>query len=207
MKAIVFHNEALFRYGIVSVLKNLSWFADVLSFENVNHLEVVQSEDRHKTGIVFIQTDPLTGDDCTVVSIRKQFGSIPIIIFLQDENITVQDPLVITMLRDISIDNFIHIIADLLAAAAGVKPAILKRKFLRSFDQHNKLVTLTAFSPRRQQVLSLIARGLTNKEIAKNLEIKEATVKANIQVIKKMLKVENRVEIATWYKRTTNHAV
>jgi two-component system nitrate/nitrite response regulator NarL len=53
-----------------------------------------------------------------------------------------------------------------------------------------------ALSPREQEVLREIARGATNKEIARTLDIAETTVKIHVQHILRKLGVSSRVQAA-----------
>ncbi len=56
-------------------------------------------------------------------------------------------------------------------------------------------------SSREQEVLRLLSRGATNKEIAVALEISENTVKAHLKSVLRKLGVSNRVEAAGWALR------
>jgi len=56
-------------------------------------------------------------------------------------------------------------------------------------------------SGREQEVLRLLSRGQTNKEIAEDLEISENTVKAHLKSVLRKLGVGNRVEAAGWALR------
>jgi two-component system, NarL family, nitrate/nitrite response regulator NarL len=47
-------------------------------------------------------------------------------------------------------------------------------------------------TPRQQQLISFLARGLTNKEIAANLNLSEFTVKNHVHRIMRQLKAESR---------------
>ena len=51
-------------------------------------------------------------------------------------------------------------------------------------------------TPRETQILACVERGLTNKEIARELQISEKTVKHYMTVIMQKLQVRNRVEAA-----------
>jgi DNA-binding NarL/FixJ family response regulator len=56
------------------------------------------------------------------------------------------------------------------------------------------------FSKRRLQILEMAAMGLSNKDIASQLNIAEGTVKAHMHLIMKMLNVTNRTQAALWYQ-------
>ena len=55
-----------------------------------------------------------------------------------------------------------------------------------------------SLSPREQQILSHIARGASNKEIARALDIAETTVKIHVQHILRKLKLSSRVQAAVY---------
>jgi two-component system nitrate/nitrite response regulator NarL len=59
---------------------------------------------------------------------------------------------------------------------------------------------LGALSPREREILSEIARGASNKEIARALGIAEATVKIHVQHILRKLDVSSRVHAAVLAK-------
>lgn len=59
-------------------------------------------------------------------------------------------------------------------------------------------VTESPLSPREQQILTLVAEGWTNKQIARELGVAESTVKIHIQHILRKLKLESRVQAAVY---------
>jgi DNA-binding NarL/FixJ family response regulator len=55
-------------------------------------------------------------------------------------------------------------------------------------------------SPRETEVLQLVARGLPNKRIARELQISEKTVKAHLTQIFQRIGVTDRTQAALWAK-------
>ena len=55
---------------------------------------------------------------------------------------------------------------------------------------------LLKLTPRQREVLSLLARGMSNKEIARALQIADATTKINMAALLRALGVRNRTEAA-----------
>lgn len=53
-------------------------------------------------------------------------------------------------------------------------------------------------SPRERQILTLVAEGWTNKQIARELGVAESTVKIHVQHILRKLKLESRVQAAVY---------
>ena len=55
-----------------------------------------------------------------------------------------------------------------------------------------------SLSPREHEILSLIAKGASNKEVARNLGIAEATVKIHVQHILRKLNLGSRLQAAVY---------
>ncbi|TKI06569.1 two-component system response regulator NarL [Martelella alba] len=55
-----------------------------------------------------------------------------------------------------------------------------------------------ALTPRERDILRLIAHGLSNKLIARKLDITESTVKVHVKHLLKKMKLKSRVEAAVW---------
>jgi two-component system nitrate/nitrite response regulator NarL len=53
-------------------------------------------------------------------------------------------------------------------------------------------------SPREREILAFIARGASNKEIARGLDLAESTVKIHVQSILRKLKLSSRVQAAVY---------
>lgn len=53
-------------------------------------------------------------------------------------------------------------------------------------------------TPREEEVLRLVSKGLANKQIARRLEISERTVKAHLTSVFQRLGVTDRVQAALW---------
>jgi DNA-binding NarL/FixJ family response regulator len=62
---------------------------------------------------------------------------------------------------------------------------------------------LPELTQREGQILAQVARGLTNKEIARTLSLSEKTIKHHMTSVMQKLQVRNRVEAAMVYRRQT----
>jgi NarL family two-component system response regulator LiaR len=96
-----------------------------------------------------------------------------------------------------------HVIAAIRAAAGGtasLSPELLTRltQALRRPPPPDPLRTL---SPREREVLGLIARGQSNRQIARDLRIGEQTVKTHVSSILTKLGLQDRVQAAIFALR------
>jgi len=69
---------------------------------------------------------------------------------------------------------------------------------IMSFSKAAAIQALDKLSPREKDIFLLIAKSLSNKQIARDLDIAETTVKIHIQHIFKKLDLTSRVQIAVF---------
>jgi two-component system nitrate/nitrite response regulator NarL len=65
-------------------------------------------------------------------------------------------------------------------------------------DSSHAQVSLEKLSPREREVMLLLARGASNKEIARSLDLVESTVKIHMQGILRKLNLSSRVQAAVF---------
>ena len=61
-----------------------------------------------------------------------------------------------------------------------------------------------SLSPREREVLDLVSRALTNKEVAEKLYVSENTVKYHMKNILDKLHLQNRSQVIAWAARRGN---
>ena len=93
---------------------------------------------------------------------------------------------------------------DYLRQAAAGKMVISERltallaHALRHEASHPSDLNQAGLTVREEQILKLIAQGLSNKMIARKLDITEGTVKVHVKHLLKKLNLRSRVEVAVW---------
>ena len=92
-----------------------------------------------------------------------------------------------------------QLLAGVRSAARGESPIDPKaaRQLLRARGQR----VSAGLTPREIEVLSLVRRGLANKQIARSLDISERTVKAHLTSAFQRIGVVDRVQAALWAER------
>lgn len=107
------------------------------------------------------------------------------------------------LLKNIQPDALTEAIAGVVQGEAPISGAVAAR-LLREFSTSLPLPVATTdsrLSQREQEILALVARGASNKEIATQLVITEGTVKNHLHNILSKLHVRNRAEIAAYAVR------
>jgi DNA-binding NarL/FixJ family response regulator len=59
-------------------------------------------------------------------------------------------------------------------------------------------VTLSHLTPREQEVLNLVARGYSNRQIARDLVVTEGTAALHVKHILHKLGFSSRAQVASW---------
>lgn len=104
------------------------------------------------------------------------------------------------VLKDCDADTLISAIRDVKGGKVYIQPSIkymLNDKLSKeNGETSEELRKIQALTNREYEVLTLIAEGLNNKDIAEKLYISEKTVKNHVSSILKKLEVNDRIQAA-----------
>jgi DNA-binding NarL/FixJ family response regulator len=101
------------------------------------------------------------------------------------------------LLKDVVPEELVAAVRVVASGDALIAPAITKRlieHFVRAAPPAVPPAELAELTPREVEVLTLVARGLSNGEIASDLVLSEATVKTHVKHILAKLGVRDRVQ-------------
>ncbi|CAG9410102.1 TPA: two-component system response regulator NarL [Providencia alcalifaciens] len=103
------------------------------------------------------------------------------------------------LLKDMEPEELIIALKEAASGKMVVSPTLTSvlAESLRENQSQNESDVI-ALTPRESDILELIAQGLSNKMIARNLDIAESTVKVHVKHLLKKLNLKSRVEAAVW---------
>lgn len=132
----------------------------------------------------------------------------------------VSDPLRVVVVTTFDLDSYVHsalrsgacgfllkrsgptlMVEGIRAAFAGeslISPQITVRLLAHLRENDSDQSAAENVTDREMEVIRLVARGLSNAEIAKELFISPGTAKNHVASIQQKLRMRNRVEVAGW---------
>ena len=198
--------NVLFRCGIARLLDSQQDFCVV--GQTGNYMEVADLVAHLQPDLILIETELDGCDGVTLVGLLHQrFPSISLI-FLTSE---VQSDLVLECIvagavgylqKNITPEELFARLRSLNYGAAAMSPRTVRvlmdrlsasKYLLQSCGTPDPVLT-----PREWEILSRVARGLTNKQIGESLQISEHTVRNHLGNVYQKLNLRNRLQAAVY---------
>ncbi len=194
MKIVVADDHALFRAGLGHILRQLG--DDVTLVEATDHDSALALAAQHPDAdVVLLDLDmpgrePLAALDAMI----EQSATTPVVVISACEDLHQ-----IRKVLDAGAMGFVpkreSARVMLCALRLVLEGGIYIPSMLMKRDQ-NSASSGVSLTPRQLDVLGRIIEGKSNKEISREMELSEATVKAHLAAIFRCLNVDNRTEAA-----------
>ena len=133
-----------------------------------------------------------------LISLRAEFQSLPVVIVSASD-----DPATIRRALDLGASGFISKSASIEDIREGIGSVLEGNIYTPGFyvrgpEQDSEVADLIArlrtLTPQQSRVLAMLAEGLLNKQIAYELGVSEATIKAHVSAILLKLNVDSRTQ-------------
>jgi len=208
IRVVVVDDHPIYRDGVIRTLEENQ--IDVVG-QGVNTDEAIHLVNNLGPDIVLLDIR-LPGDGIICArNIADNHKSVKVVILTGSENeIDLRNSLKAGargyILKGVTGPELINIVNRVAAGEIYVTPTLAGHLLYEEFapqsdsDQPKKL--LDGLTRREQEILDLVATGLTNREIADKLYLSENTVKQYLTRILDKLNVRNRIEAALLVQRT-----
>ena len=133
-----------------------------------------------------------------LISLRAEFQSLPVVVVSASD-----DPATIRRALDLGASGFISKSASIEDIREGIASVLEGNIYTPGFyvrgpEQDSEVADLIArlrtLTPQQSRVLAMLAEGLLNKQIAYELGVSEATIKAHVSAILLKLNVDSRTQ-------------
>ncbi len=197
-KIIVADDHPLFRTALQQAVNQSVAGVTLLEAESIESLQQVL-ETHNDTDLVLLDLHmPGAHGYSGLIYLRGQYPQIPVIIVSASE-----DAPIINKAIEFGASGFIPKSSSQQTIAHAIQTVLdgdvwqpassigASRRNSSSFDLAERIASLT---PQQFKVLGMLAEGLLNKQIAYDLNVSEATIKAHATAIFKKLGVRNRTQ-------------
>ncbi|MBA8882835.1 response regulator [Dokdonella fugitiva] len=136
-----------------------------------------------------------------LVHVRSQYPGLPIVVVSAHEESAVIARAVAHgasgyIPKSASIGTIVDAVRGVLAGEVWLPEALVGPGAALAPDEADAAARIAELTPQQFRVLAMIAEGLLNKQIAYDLGVSEATVKAHMTAIMRKLGVGNRTQVA-----------
>lgn len=203
IRIVVIDDHPLFRAGVVHVLQTHAGFEIV--GEGTTISDALTMTGRLQPDVVLLDIGIEGGGLAAATAISQACPSAKIVMLTVSEN---EDDVFGSMqagargylVKGISSSELVRVISAVHRGELYVMPELAARVLQRPRtalpNRINGSTDLSGLTSREDQIVRQLARGLTNKEIARQLNVSEKTIKHHMTNIMQKLNARNRVEVA-----------
>jgi two-component system nitrate/nitrite response regulator NarL len=204
IRVLLVDDHTLFRSGVKALLQRHDGFEVV--GEAADSLEGVKRARELKPDVVLLDLHMpgVPGKDAVKLFLEESPGTHVVMLTVSES----ADDLVRTLragasgylLKNIETDTLLDLIRRAVAGDSVVSAEMTTKlvKGLRAASSTDSAETKDALSPREREILGYLAKGASNKEIARTLDLAESTVKIHVQHILRKLNLSSRVQAAVY---------
>ena len=204
IRVLIADDHAVVRQGLRTFLElqdDIEVVADVADGE-----AALRAAEEHEPDVVLMDlVMPGGGGVEAIRALRKARPEARVLVltsFLDDDKVfpAVRAGAAGYLLKDVEPPELVRAIRTVDDGEALLHPAVAAR-LMEEFSETERPAAEEALTAREREVLELIARGLPNKLIARDLEIAEKTVKTHVSSILSKLGLTDRTQAALYAVR------
>jgi two-component system, NarL family, nitrate/nitrite response regulator NarL len=201
VRIVVIDDHTLFRRGLIALLGRERGFEVVA--EAADGFEGIKAAGATQPDVILLDLNmPGISGVEAISAIRKESPASQIVMLTVSED--AEDLLTALrggangyLLKNIDSEFLVEAIRRAAEGDSVISPE-MTRKLVEQVRTNGKPAPQGPLSTREREILVHIARGMSNKEIARALDVAESTVKIHVQHILRKLNLASRVQAALW---------
>jgi two-component system, NarL family, nitrate/nitrite response regulator NarL len=202
IRIVVVDDHTLFRRGIIALLSQESDFAVV--GEAADGFEGIRTVVAQKPDVVLLDLNMpgISGLDALAAILKDAPGTHVVMLTVSED----AEDLVAALrggaqgylLKNIDSEFLVQSIRRAADGDSVISPEMAGKLMRQVRTGAPAAQPADVLSPREREILQWLAKGGSNKEIARDLELAESTVKIHVQHILRKLGLNSRVQAAVW---------
>ena len=198
---LVADDHPLFRDALKRALTQAVPDAVMLEADGVASLQALVEEHADAELLLLDLQMPGANGFSTLAYMRAQYPGLPVVVVSAQE-----DPAVIRRAvahgasgyipKSASVDTIVAAVRRILDGDVWLPPFLTHSSGALEAEEASAASRIAELTPQQFRVLGMIAAGLLNKQIAFELNVSEATIKAHMTAIMRKLHVSNRTQVA-----------
>ena len=198
-KIIIADDHPMFRSALKQSIKSIHDCV-IIECESLESLRLELKPHNEADLLVLDLNMPGADGFSSLVYVKEKYPHLPIIMISANDK-----PDVIRTAKSFGALGFISKSADIETIRKAINQVLQGNtffpdeiEFIEGQQQDNELLTITKgvadLTPQQYKVLQMLKQGLLNKQIAYDLEVSEATIKAHVTAIMRKLGANNRTQ-------------
>jgi DNA-binding NarL/FixJ family response regulator len=197
-KFVIADDHPLFRGALKQALTGMAENTEVLEAGDFEVTKSLVAENEDLDLVLLDLTMPGASGLSGLIALRGLHHSVPMVVVSAHD-----DPVTIRRALDLGASGFISKSASIeeirnavgtVLAGGIVSPGNIELGSERDPEISDLIRRLLSLTPQQTRVLGMLAEGLLNKQIAYELNVSEATIKAHVSAILQKLGVDSRTQ-------------
>ena len=201
IRVVVIDDHTLFRRGLTALLSRVPGFEVV--GEAADGFDGIRAVAVHAPDVVLLDLHMpgISGVEAMLAILKAAPGTHIVMLTVSED----ADDLMLALragalgylLKNIESDFLVESVRRAADGESVMSPE-MTAKLMREVRGGAPAAAPPALSPREREILGFLSRGASNKEIARELDVAESTVKIHVQHILRKLELTSRVQAAVW---------